>query len=659
MANEITILDLQNARSDAYHIAEVATGISQTTARPIAYSTDRLGNEKPTIPTVLTGMARFNFRGDWEAGMTLSFKDVVTHDGITYLSVNPEPYVSTDINADLASGSVVIYQGLTSFDIGMPGGASLIGFIQGGAGAVARTAQEKMRERISVDDYFQIGDADFTNAFERAGTYLAQRGGGTIVCPQPSYIASHIDIRRYQLIESFSGATVELKQAAGSNRDFITSENFAVLTGSGLDVAGDSRVPSWFGLRRVLVNCSGNVAGRGVAFYGSNVIVDDVVVLRAAGDGLHTEYATNVTGTAGVSTQEEGYVRNVICRDNGGVGWRNRGPHNLFVDNAICCFNNDWGYVSEILAGKYNGAPTYVTSLHCYSNDMNWETASNRARRNMYIGTNMSCGLLAVDGSQCEIRGSNSMISIVKQYLGGQGGDSLILSGSQISIGSHYGIMRNDDVSSGFTVLRITGNFNQIGTSNISGTLNRFDGVDITGVSNSIGDLVAQNCRTALTVSGSRNRIGGYLGNNLVGFNYKTPTDVHGGYNQIGLRIYQTTGAYVSGDQPTNGKDKFDIMANGLSAVPAKTSNVFEIAALPLDSTAIQEVSVEHGLMYTPVHRYVQLTMTGLVGGSTVQMAWGPRCTAVDATHITIQYKCSTAGPAGSQMSVSGSVVLS
>jgi hypothetical protein len=39
-----------------------------------------------------------------------------------------------------------------------PSGSSLIGFIQAGVGAVARTAQSKMRERVSVEDFGAVGD---------------------------------------------------------------------------------------------------------------------------------------------------------------------------------------------------------------------------------------------------------------------------------------------------------------------------------------------------------------------------------------------------------------------------------------------------------------------------------------------------------------------
>ncbi|MFM0327345.1 hypothetical protein [Caballeronia glebae] len=557
--------------------------------------------------------------------------------------------LGTTIAGALATASDKAGQSLST-----PNGAALVGFIQAGTDAATRTMQDKAREVVSVDDYYrpELGDADYTQAFERAIAYLSSRAGGVIECYGSVYIAETISVRRNIIIQGRGAAATVLQQAANANKDFVVSENFAALTGSGVDVARDTRVPSWFGLRAVRIdaNRSGNSIGRAVAFYGAAQIIDDVLIEHGASGGLYTEYATNVASMTSWPMQEEGYIRNVISRENGGVGWVNRGPHNVYVDNFIACLNDDWGYYSETLAGKYSGAPTYATSLHCYSNDMQWRTSSGRARRNMCIGVNMSCGLLVVDGAQCEIRGSNSLIGIVKQYFGGQGGDSLVLSGSNIQIGSHYGIMRNDGVSSGFTSLRITGDYNEIGTSNISGTQQLFDGVAIQGVGNGIGYLIAQNCRTALSISGSRNRVDALLMNNLTALNYDTPTDGYSGYNTLRARIYQTSGSYISGDAPAADKDTFDIVANGMGGVIQRTACVLSVSALPIDTTSIQQANVAHNLIWPCRVRDVVLTMTGQTGSSTVAFAYW-RVKSVDATNITIEYRCATAGPAGSQVS--------
>lgn len=62
-------------------------------------------------------------------------------------------------------------------------GASLIGFIQAGVGAVLRTLQAKGRETVSVDDFGAVGDnvTDDSAAIIAAQTALALRGGGQLL----------------------------------------------------------------------------------------------------------------------------------------------------------------------------------------------------------------------------------------------------------------------------------------------------------------------------------------------------------------------------------------------------------------------------------------------------------------------------------------------
>lgn len=58
-------------------------------------------------------------------------------------------------------------------------GSSLVGFIQAGTGAIARTSQDKMRENVSIKDFGAVGDGvtDDTAAFNLAIAYANGRGG--------------------------------------------------------------------------------------------------------------------------------------------------------------------------------------------------------------------------------------------------------------------------------------------------------------------------------------------------------------------------------------------------------------------------------------------------------------------------------------------------
>jgi hypothetical protein len=68
-------------------------------------------------------------------------------------------------------------------------GSSLVGFIQGGSGAVARTAQAKMRDEINVRDFGALGDGtDQTAAIQAAFTYAGVNG--KVIVPPGSYFLS-------------------------------------------------------------------------------------------------------------------------------------------------------------------------------------------------------------------------------------------------------------------------------------------------------------------------------------------------------------------------------------------------------------------------------------------------------------------------------------
>lgn len=67
--------------------------------------------------------------------------------------------------------------------------SSAISFYGAGTGATARTAQDKLREVVSVLDFGAdlTGVADSSAAFQAAITYLQTKAGGTVFVPQGSY----------------------------------------------------------------------------------------------------------------------------------------------------------------------------------------------------------------------------------------------------------------------------------------------------------------------------------------------------------------------------------------------------------------------------------------------------------------------------------------
>lgn len=78
--------------------------------------------------------------------------------------------------------------GASQIDLAAPDGSSMVGFIQAGAGAVARTSRDKMREVVSVKDFGAVGDGvtDDTEAIRMANS-AASTLGVTLVFPSGLY----------------------------------------------------------------------------------------------------------------------------------------------------------------------------------------------------------------------------------------------------------------------------------------------------------------------------------------------------------------------------------------------------------------------------------------------------------------------------------------
>jgi hypothetical protein len=168
------------------------------------------GGPIPTMANAVATLKAYNVRGDWIAGMTLAMKDIVVAGGVAYVALSSAEFVSNDIAADLAAGRIGVHQGATVEDLANPdkgvrmvahavddrdlasadagkgvgmvahavddrvlaggGGASLIGFLAAGDGAVRQMLAEILNESVSVASYEAdpAGAADSTAAFKAA-----------------------------------------------------------------------------------------------------------------------------------------------------------------------------------------------------------------------------------------------------------------------------------------------------------------------------------------------------------------------------------------------------------------------------------------------------------------------------------------------------------
>lgn len=93
----------------------------------------------------------FNNRGNWATGTGYAIQDLVIQGSIAYICLIA--HTSGVFATDLANGDWAIYQGATKSELASTAGASLIGFLQAGAGTILRTLQSKGRDAVSLTDY--------------------------------------------------------------------------------------------------------------------------------------------------------------------------------------------------------------------------------------------------------------------------------------------------------------------------------------------------------------------------------------------------------------------------------------------------------------------------------------------------------------------------
>jgi len=117
--------------------------------------------------------SRMNVRGAWATSTAYALKDLYASGGVTY--VVTLAHTSTTVAADLASSKLGVHQGATREELAAPDGANLLGWIQTGSGAVARTSRNKHRESISIKDFG--ADPAFTAATNSAAINAALISG--------------------------------------------------------------------------------------------------------------------------------------------------------------------------------------------------------------------------------------------------------------------------------------------------------------------------------------------------------------------------------------------------------------------------------------------------------------------------------------------------
>lgn len=286
------------------------------------------------------------------------------------------------------SSSISVEQALNDLS-NTSSGASAIGFAQFGTGAVNRTVEDKLRERISFKDYGAVGGG-FIN--DGAAIQAAVDTRRSILIDDSTYLSNQINLDSGVSIEGAGFDTVIKQGSLAGNYVLgnVTNENRLTLSKIVLD--GNKSLGAFTG------------TGHGLDLTGyDEVFIDTIVVRNCHNHGIRLR-----TGC------EKVYINNVIVHDNNSFGI-------VFEDN---------------LAGSTSVSEVMISKIHAYNNG----TPSNR-----YSGVNFGDTSGTLRGPRRILIGEIYAHDNERDGVAfGRNATSGNIGAQEVSVGSIYAINNND-----------------------------------------------------------------------------------------------------------------------------------------------------------------------------------------------------------------------
>ncbi len=349
-----------------------------------------------------------------------------------------------------------------------------------------------------------------------------------------------------------------LYEIAGTNADFIQTENQPALTGTGLNYGptgtfngrnSDNRVPTHFGLQDINLDCNGlgQTSGRCYATYGNSLFIKGVVEMENAHDNcVFTEMSDAPAWSLSDRLSfEEGHVDILKTHTCGNYGWLDHGPKDLSIGVFIDAESKSTGFRNEISSGYYAGTIDSADQIHGYA---------EADHTSMYFGAPANISMAYADYADLEVASPSVSIQHINTTACGYGGVNCVTVDSgayRFSLGG-ADIEFSSGIANviGLNILGQQGSYANVTTSGIAPGVNTI-GIKVAGPFNNLINTQVQNLNQTgdicIDVVGSNNTIDG------TGFSCATFLDPNtagygdGGQNIIHFSMYGGTnyvGAY-------------------------------------------------------------------------------------------------------------------
>lgn len=467
----------------------------------------------------------------------------------------------------------------------------------------------------------------------------------------------------HQILEGSGRQNTVLKLKASTDINVIESEAFNTLTTTNVWLTSGG-VNYGFEIRNLQIdgNKTGvSTGGHGMALYGKNFIVDNVLVRDCKKTGIFSE-AGDAVGQTDYTDLPEAHFGKIWCRNNTSHGMQYRGPHDGVIEYLSANENGGWGLLTEHLAGTtgvsgYDGKGLKLNYAHTYANGQsNAGVGGISLQAQAQVGTiivESESPCLLIGNTTLATDGKNSKIDSVFAFTPEDQGSSIVgdaidIYAESVMIGRCHVIHKSTAaITEACVRIRDTAKFGKIAMLQVDGNASAcvgvsFESADATGVDRpndwDISAGTIQGCSAtggiglsygdvANDVGMRRGRIDLGMTNNKTAFVY---TDGTGAYsaanNSIRLRIFTNAGqTSISGDTPLASEyESFDITERGVQSKATQNKGTDTITA------GTNSKVVTHGLLYTPLIDDIQVTLQTncVIGGvATVWFVTAPGAT--------------------------------